>query len=258
MENTPFPLEDRDGDDGLWEPDLDNLYSFLLKAHYSALLAFEPYLTACIRPSIKFLFSTISMEALMDASPKMWRKSTVVRRLPKTMRKRATEEESESILTMPLDCVVIYDYLLPSILSDYANHAPNEYAFICSGYAVNGVVTITNYYPCKMSLSTPVDCRLDEECASEILFEQVPASHNIICWSHVHPIERPSPTDIEAFDHYALLDEQGLTEKRSLGLIVSGRTHKISIYDTHDYRRPLRHFVKPFSAFGNRPGGSAG
>jgi hypothetical protein len=253
METIPIEIDDQDGAlqlDGVYEDErLRSLRISLIEAQLAALRAYKPFLNASIEFALAFLFGSGSEVVPMDTTPSsMWRKSAVAE--SKARSKQAKKAQPESIISLPLKCVVVYDYLLPGILADYKKHAPNEYAFICSGYVVDGIATLTDYYPGEMALSTPVVCRLDEEFARDVVYDQVPPSHNIICWSHVHPIEVPSSTDREAFDTHAKWDEEvlsrGLLEKRSLGMIISGATHKITVFDTHDYRRPLRHFVIPF------------
>ncbi len=252
MDRIPLEIEDTDNgqSDGMYETELyGKLRMAMIEELFVALRAYKPFLNASIEFALEFLFGSNSANIITDnAEPNMWRKSAVAQ--PKTSTKPAKKAQPETIITMPLRCVVIYDYLLPWILEDYKQHAPNEYAFICSGYVLDGVVTLTDYYPGEMKYTSPVSCRLDNEFAIDVVYDQVPAQHNIICWSHVHPIEVPSHTDMEAFDEHAKMDEHtfnnGLLKKRSLGMIISGHSHKITVFDTHDYSRPLKHIVLPY------------
>ncbi len=255
MEIVPLEIEEQEDvlqQNGVHEDERsDKLRQALIEAQFAVLRTYKPFLNASIEIALAYLFPGQSGVAMMEnAPPKMWRKSPASLPQTKAVGKQVIKAEPKNIVSVPLKCAVIYDYLLPWILADYKEHAPNEYAFICSGYVVDGIATITDYYPGKMIVSTPVDCRLDLEFAQDVIYNQVPDSHNIICWSHIHPIEFPSTTDLAAFDEHANWDEEelngGLVEKRSLGMIISGATHTITIFDTHDYRRPLKHFVLPF------------
>jgi|SRR6266581_1239771 len=265
MNRVPLEIEGYDDDegksDGMHEFELfGELRVAMIEALFAALMAHKPFLNASTEFALEFLFGSNSEAIAMDNTHySIWRKSAIAQ--TKISARRVKKAQPETIITIPLKCAVIYDYLLPRILEDYKRYAPNEYAFICSGYVVDGVVTLTDYYPGEMALSTPVVCRLDEEFARDVVYDRVPSAHNIICWSHVHPIEVPSHIDKEAFDIHAQWDEEvlegGLLEKRSLGMIISGHSHNITIFDTHDYRRPLKHFVIPVKPFGGRQGGKA-
>lgn len=135
------------------------------------------------------------------------------------------------------------------ILADYFDaYHPNEYAYVCSGVMVDGVVEIESYYAGEMLHSTAVYSENTEDFNERIVYEEIPHDHNIIIWGHVHPIEQPSWTDITSFVHLAEWDraaaEQGVKDTRSVALLISSNTRIPSFFDVHAMAQ-IPHLIEP-------------
>ena len=137
--------------------------------------------------------------------------------------------------------IVMAKGLRTQILRDYKQYRPNEYAFLCSGTIEDGVGTVTNYYAGEMAVSTLVYCELTPEFIERTIYDEMPREHNLLVWSHVHPIEGPSGTDVESFRELAKWDAElaqaGGLHKRSIALLVSSLTKRLSFYDVHSLRK---------------------
>jgi hypothetical protein len=155
---------------------------------------------------------------------------------------QAKKKREHALLSIPVIQITLPRTILRSILHNFSQYAPNEYAFLCSGVLTSdGAASIQSYYIGEMQISTPVYCELKEEFTRRILYEEVPRSHNLIVWGHVHPISGPSHTDAESFDYLAACDreiaEQGIIAIHSVAMLVDAHDHRVSFYDTHTHKR---------------------
>jgi hypothetical protein len=100
-----------------------------------------------------------------------------------------------------------------------------------------------------MEISTPVSCRLTSAFIADALYQQIPHSHQLVVWGHIHPLEGPSATDTAAFRHLAqweqeTADVRGLA-KKSLALLINGCTDHLLFYDVQSTRLIAHALIVP-------------
>ena len=137
-----------------------------------------------------------------------------------------------------ITAVNLPDTLYRQIITDYKQHAPNEYAYLLSGkIGEDGVANLTQYFAGEMSIATPVYCELTDQFIDRVIYDEMSKEDNLIVWGHVHPIEGASGTDVASFAELAKWDQEiadlGRIDKQSVALLVSSLSYSVRIYDVH-------------------------